>query len=131
MTNRREDIISNGYLGHKDMKFVSKSWGYELWIVNSEKYCGKILFIKKGHHCSFHEHKIKDEVLYVRTGACKFRIHDPALHLEKEEDEFILNEGDAWHVRPGMIHQMTALTDTEIIEISTQHFDSDSYRQKE
>ena len=28
-------------------KFVPKGWGHELWIVNKEEYCGKLLFIKK------------------------------------------------------------------------------------
>ena len=28
---------------------VEKEWGYELIIHNDEKYCGKILFIKKGN----------------------------------------------------------------------------------
>lgn len=116
------------HLTHKDMKFVSKSWGYELWIVNNEKYCGKILFIKQGKHCSFHYHKIKDEVLYIQSGRIYFRHKDP-----DSSDNMIreMGPGEAYHVKPGLIHQMTAIEDTTILEFSTQHFDEDSYRIKE
>ena len=37
-------------------------------IVNKEEYCGKILFFVKGKKCSWHYHKIKDEVFYIREG---------------------------------------------------------------
>ena len=131
MSDKKQEVAKKGLLTPENMNFVPKRWGYEVWIINTEKYCGKILFIKKGHQCSFHEHKIKDEVLYIREGKCEFRIHDPSIHEENEEDTFILESGDAWHVVPGVVHQMTALSDVEIFEISTQHFDSDSYRKEQ
>ena len=31
----------------EEIKFVSKGWGYEKWIVNKPEYCGKILFFPK------------------------------------------------------------------------------------
>ncbi len=37
--------------------------------------------------------------------------------------------GYAFHVTPGIIHQMHAIEDTMLFEFSTQHFDEDSYRQ--
>lgn len=114
-----------GKMTHKDMKFVSKEWGYELWIVNNDRYCGKILFIKKGKNCSYHYHKIKDEVLYVQDGKIVF-IHDDLLGKNKAFE--ILEAGDAWHVTPGIVHQMIAIEDTFIHEFSTQHFDEDSHR---
>jgi len=112
-----------------DMKYVSKAWGYEVHIVNTEKYCGKILFIRNSRKCSFHYHKLKDEVLYVTKGTCRFKIHDPSVHTEGCFDTFDLKAGEAWHVKPGLIHQMTAIDgDVEIFEVSTQHFDEDSIR---
>ena len=41
------------------IKFVPKGWGHEKWIVNNEKYCGKLLFFEKGKRCSWHYHKEK------------------------------------------------------------------------
>ena len=29
--------------------FVKKGWGYEKWITNTEKYCGKILYFNLGN----------------------------------------------------------------------------------
>ena len=37
-----------------------KGWGRELWIVNSELYCSKIMELTKDKKCSIHYHKIKD-----------------------------------------------------------------------
>lgn len=118
------------YLNHETMKFVPKDWGWEQWICNSEKYCGKILFIKQG--CSFHYHKLKDEVLFVQSGRIKFK-YTELENLQPEQDIYGYNvrelgPGEAWHVQPGLVHQMFALEDTYILEFSTEHFDSDSYR---
>ena len=52
----------------KEIKFVPKGWGFEKWIVNCEEYCGKLLYIIKGKKCSWHFHKLKDEVFYVQSG---------------------------------------------------------------
>ncbi len=108
----------------QDMKHVSKPWGHELWICNSELYCGKILFIKKGCFCSFHWHERKDEVLYVQTGELWFTWQQGVEPAKTE----LLPAGHAFHVTPGVRHQMEAIEDTTILEFSTQHFDEDSFR---
>ncbi|MDO8492848.1 MAG: hypothetical protein Q7S34_04365 [bacterium] len=43
----------------------SKGWGEELWIINNEKYCGKLLKFNKGALFSDHFHIIKEETLCV------------------------------------------------------------------
>ena len=108
------------------MKFVPKGWGFEKWIVNNEKYCGKLLYFVKGKKCSWHYHKIKDEVFYIQSGKIllKYSHEDD---LEKAEEK-ILHPGDSFHVPVGLRHRMIALQDTELFEFSTQHFDSDSIR---
>jgi mannose-6-phosphate isomerase-like protein (cupin superfamily) len=109
-----------------DMTFVPKSWGWELWIVNSEKYCGKILFVKRGQFLSYHYHKLKDEVLYIQSGHARFVISENEDGSDPTEN--LLYEGQAYHVTTGCPHQIEALSDLTIIEFSTQHFDSDSIR---
>ena len=47
--------------------YVEKSWGHEDWITNG-RYCGKKLHVKKGKACSFHHHRVKDEVMYLESG---------------------------------------------------------------
>lgn len=108
------------------IKFVSKGWGYEKWLVNCPDYCGKILFLAKGKKCSWHYHLLKDEVFYVQSGAIEviYSYGDRA----ESADKIILVEGDKFHVPKGLRHQMFALKDTEMFEFSTTHYDSDSIR---
>ena len=108
------------------MKFVPKGWGWERWIVNKEEYCGKLLYFNKGKRCSWHYHKIKDEVFYFQSGKMLIKHSDEDNY--ESANEFILNAGENFHVYTGLRHQMIALEDSELFEFSTQHFDEDSYR---
>lgn len=108
------------------MKFVKKGWGYEKWIVNKEEYCGKLLFFKQGKRCSWHHHKIKDEVFYLQSGKMIVRFSEGD-DIQKAE-EILLEAGQNFYIYPGLRHQMEALEDSELYEFSTQHFDEDSYR---
>jgi mannose-6-phosphate isomerase-like protein (cupin superfamily) len=103
-----------------------KGWGREIWIANNQLYCGKILEIRKGKRCSLHYHELKTETFYLRSGRIKLRLKENA-KAEKIQ-EFELRPGDCMDINPGLVHQMEALEDSELIEFSTQHFESDSYR---
>ena len=109
-----------------EIKFVPKGWGFEKWIVNKEQYCGKLLYFAKNKRCSWHYHKIKDEVFYIQSGKIMVKYsRDDDL---KNAKEIILERGDNFHVYTGLRHQMLALEDTELFEFSTKHFDEDSCR---
>ena len=108
------------------IKFVPKGWGFEKWMVNNEEYCGKLLYFAKGKMCSWHYHKLKDEVFYVQSGRLLVKFSDGD-DLESAQ-EIVLSRGDNFHVYRGLRHRMIALEDTELFEFSTQHFDSDSHR---
>lgn len=103
-----------------------KGWGYEKWIVNKKEYCGKLLFFNKGKRCSWHFHKIKDEVFYLQSGKLLIRYSDDE-DITKA-NELVLNAGESFHVYIGLKHQMIAIEDSELFEFSTQHFEDDSYR---
>jgi len=108
------------------IEFVPKGWGFEKWIVNCEEYCGKLLYFVKSKKCSWHYHKLKDEVFYIQSGKIILR------YSENDDidyaDKIVLRKGDHFHIYRGLRHQMFALEDTELFEFSTQHFDDDSYR---
>jgi len=108
------------------INFVPKGWGFEKWIVNCEQYCGKLLYFVKDKRCSWHYHKIKDEVFYLQSGKMIVKFS------EKEDiqqaEEVLLEPGQNFYIYPGLKHQMIALEDSELYEFSTQHFDEDSYR---
>jgi mannose-6-phosphate isomerase-like protein (cupin superfamily) len=103
-----------------------KGWGREVWIVNNDLYCGKILELKKGRRCSLHFHRLKTESFYLRSGKLNVRVKSSPDSGETEE--FELNAGECMDIPPGLVHQMLALEDSELIEFSTQHFNSDSHR---
>jgi quercetin dioxygenase-like cupin family protein len=106
---------------------VPKGWGHEIIFENNELYCGKVLVFKKGCSFSMHYHMIKDETWYVQSGKFIYRWIDTET---AEWHERVIEEGDTVRQLPGMPHQLEAITDGEIFEVSTQHFDSDSYRIK-
>ena len=108
------------------VNFVPKGWGFEKWIVNNEEYCGKLLYFVKGKRCSWHHHKLKDEVFYIQSGKVVVKYSDQD-ELETAEER-VLERGDSFHVYRGLRHQVVALEDTELFEFSTQHFDTDSIR---
>jgi mannose-6-phosphate isomerase-like protein (cupin superfamily) len=108
-------------------KRVDKKWGYELWIHNDTDYCGKLLvFNNSGDKFSMHYHMIKDETWYVQKGAFQFDWID----TENGERCYTqIQEGDVIEIKKGLPHQLTALTEqATVFEVSTQHFDEDSYR---
>ena len=109
-----------------EMKFVEKGWGHELWGVIKPEYCGKLLYFNKGKKCSWHHHKVKDEVFYLQSGKLLVKYSDQD-DIEKAE-EIILESGQNFYIYPGLRHQMLALEDSELFEFSTEHYDSDSYR---
>ncbi len=121
-------------------KWVPKGWGGEKWIVNNDKYCGKLLYFMKGKSCSLHYHKLKDETFYIHKGQILLRYShhldgflNPELNTIQVNPQLLCNtiylrQGDSFHVPPNTVHQMTAVEDTELFEFSTHHEDEDSYR---
>ena len=104
---------------------VPKGWGEEIIIENNEMYCGKLLIFKKGCKFSMHYHLIKDETWYVNEGEFIYRWID----TDTAETKIVaLHKGDVVRQRVGQPHQLEALTDGTVFEVSTQHFDEDSYR---
>lgn len=115
------------------MKFVPKGWGYELWIVNSDLYCGKLLRFEEGKRCALHYHARKDETFFVSRGLvaihyCKSLTEYVALAREQKPMLLkILAGGQPFYVSPGMVHMIEARTLSDIFEFSTHHEDGDSF----
>ena len=104
---------------------IPKGWGKEMIITNNELYCGKILMFKKGCKFSMHYHLIKDETWFIAEGEFLYKWIDTETADIYEEE---LKPGDVVRQLPGQPHQLMAHTDGSIIEVSTEHFDDDSYR---
>lgn len=127
-----------GFIRPEETQYISKGWGFEEWIANSKLYCAKILFVKQGRRTSWHYHKVKLETLKVLTGeAIIYYSTDDCISLYEPEHPqvdyriarmSVLKSGDIFHVPVRLRHQIYSCRDTQILEVSTFHEDSDSIR---
>jgi mannose-6-phosphate isomerase len=67
-----------------DVKRVDKPWGYEILYALTDRYCGKVIFIKGGEELSLQFHREKDETIYVQSGRVEFQIGDPGKPVDTE-----------------------------------------------
>jgi len=104
---------------------VDKGWGYELHIHNDNGYCGKILHFNKGAAFSMHFHMMKHETWYVASGLLKLKIINT---LDASTIDYNLVKGDVVTINQGLPHQLWALEESEIFEVSTEDHVIDSYR---
>lgn len=102
-----------------------KGWGSETWYVNNERYCLKKLSFKKGEMFSLHFHVKKWETWVILSGSF---ILDYIDLVTAERISANLKPGDIIDVPPNNPHRLIATTDGEVLEVSTQHFEQDSYR---
>ena len=106
--------------GKSDVKFVPKPWGHEIIWAHTELYVGKVLHIKAGHALSVQYHNQKDETIHLLRGEMIYRVDCKdgrgLLAVPFAADESYRNT-------PGVIHQMEAVTDCDVLEASTPHLD--------
>ena len=94
---------------------IIKPWGYEVIWAKTEKFVGKILYIKKGEKLSRQYHKIKEETIFVQKGKLLLEIG-----AKEYKKDLILNPGESFHIKPNMIHRFsTQNEDVTLFEVST------------
>ena len=92
-----------------------KPWGYELLFALTDKYAGKLLHIEEGKRTSLQYHKVKDETMYFQRGLAE---------VTKGNNIFMVGGGaQEMHFEPGERHRVKALTECDIIEVSTPQLD--------
>ena len=107
------------------VEIVPKGWGKEIIFVNNDEYCGKLLCFEKGKKFSMHYHLKKKETWYVSKGSFILiwvETNPGTTHTE------YLKVGDVITNERGEPHQLFALEDAEVFEVSTKHYDHDSFR---
>jgi mannose-6-phosphate isomerase len=106
--------------GRTPVTRVAKPWGHETIWARTERYVGKILHINAGHELSVQYHNRKDETVYLLSGEIVYRV-------QKEGDDVLddmhLRVGESFRITPGTIHQMIAVTDCDVLEVSTPEID--------
>lgn len=99
---------------------VEKPWGHELVWAKTDRYAGKMLFVKAGQSLSLQFHKVKDEAWYVLSGRGELELGAPGERMLNRE---VVGPGAAFHFQPGTVHRLTAVEDTTILEVSTPQLD--------
>lgn len=99
------------------MKKINKPWGYELIWADTTYYIAKILHINAGHSLSRQFHDLKEETFLVWSGSIKLEIGFPVTEI------FYMNNGDTFNCNPKTIHRIIAVSDSDIIEVSTNYPD--------
>ena len=103
----------------QQVRRVDKPWGYELIYAVTERYCGKLLFVRAGEALSLQYHRKKDETIYVHEGRAELEIGRQG----EEPTPVLVGPGDSFRLRPGTVHRMRALEDTLFLEVSTPELD--------
>jgi mannose-6-phosphate isomerase len=98
---------------------VDKPWGHEEIWAHTDRYVGKMLVVRAGHRLSLQHHVKKEETLRVLRGEVDLEMDDEAGILQRVRK----GPGDSWHIIPGRRHRFTAVTDVELVEVSTPELD--------
>lgn len=101
------------------IKRVEKPWGYEILWAKTKDYVGKVLFVKKGESLSLQYHRVKEETLFIETGNCTIETGKD----EKSLEPMHFGPGSVFHITPGRLHRIIAVTDCRIFEVSTPQLD--------
>jgi len=107
---------------------VPKPWGHEIIWAHTDQYVGKILHITAGQALSVQYHNVKDEVVYLLAGELIYRVWDAEVHdgvvpASAKPVTVDLRVGDAYRITPRTVHQMEAVTDCDVLEVSTPNLD--------
>ena len=105
--------------GRTDVKIVQKPWGHETIWAHTERYCGKVLHIKAGEALSVQYHERKDETIHLLSGEMIYRVGEQGGELR----DVRLVRGESFRITPGTVHQMEAVTDCDVLEVSTPELD--------
>ena len=115
MPNKKDTKPASGRV---NVVRVPKPWGHETIWAHSERYVGKILHINAGQELSVQYHNKKDETVHLLSGEISYRVKTSEL-LE----DMRLRVGESFRITPGTVHQMVALTDCDVLEVSTPELD--------
>ena len=106
--------------GRVEINRVPKPWGHETIWAYTDRYVGKILHINAGGELSVQYHHKKDETVYLLSGNISYRVQREG---SNRLDDVQLRVGESFRITPGTIHQMVAITDCDVLEVSTPEVD--------
>jgi mannose-6-phosphate isomerase len=112
--------VGNPLSGPVETRRVPKPWGHEVIWAKTDQYVGKLLHINAGHALSVQYHEVKDETVFLLSGQLTYCVK---LSGSDKLEDVHLRAGDAFRIAPGTVHYMQAVTDCDVLEVSTPHLD--------
>jgi len=100
------------------MRRVEKPWGYELIWAHTDRYVGKVLHIAKGQRLSRQYHQKKEETFLVQSREMDLEICEGV-----ELKTLRMKPQDSYHCLPKTVHRMIAVTDVDVVDVSTPELD--------
>ena len=93
-----------------------KPWGFEGTIVSTDLYSARILIVSAGERTPYIYQKSRDKTLFILQGVVLLNI---------EGATRLLQEGERYHIRPGIMHRIHAVKgDATVIDVGAK-FDED------
>lgn len=114
------EIIFSGLISGSEI--VRKPWGAEIHIVNHNEYCLKYLIFFKNKQFSYHYHLLKKELWHCVYGS---------FECVMDGNYFIFKQGDKIEIEPNVKHQLQAIKNSILVEVSTRSYTEDSIREIE
>ena len=106
----------------KIVDYRERYWGHIKTLFADDNLTVKIIEMNKGSQSSLEYHVSKDEFYYIFSGKLKL-----GSRIGRGENvSVLLEQGDIYHIPPGLMHMRIALEDTVIIEWSNKDDDTDS-----
>ena len=98
----------------QDARVVEKPWGAEYVWAETDRYAGKLLYVRAGHSLSLQYHERKMESMWVLSGAGT---------IEIDGKPRAISPGSTVTILPGTLHRLTAQLDLSVLEVSTPELD--------
>ena len=98
---------------------VAKPWGYELIFAHTDRYVGKVIFVRQGEELSLQYHERKDETMFLLSGEAELVVPDDQGQLKTIR----MRPETSYRIPPLTKHRLIAVTDCQILEASTPELD--------
>ncbi len=98
----------------RNARVIDKPWGAEYVWAETDRYAGKLLFVRAGHSLSLQYHERKMESMWVLAGAGT---------LEVDGHPQAISPGNTITILPGTLHRLTAQIDLSVLEVSSPELD--------
>lgn len=98
---------------------TERPWITEVLVAHGPGYIGKVLYYTPGHTPVLQYHREKDETFYLLSGECwvHYDAGDGVLRRVR------MTPGESYHVPPGAVHRVVAITDCVMVEASSPVFE--------